>query len=293
MSCPDCFRGGVTTTAPTGTETTIHGLPTYVAQPEDGVTPKGIVVMITDAFGWDFVNNRVLADRYARGGEFLVYCPDFMNGNSMDPRAISMFDKIMEPASWLTTIFYKPIYVFQAMAIGIPWKMKTKIPTTHPKVLSFFQALRSSEPPFPTNNLKVGVAGFCWGGKHTILLAQDSLSSRIQRHHSQAESSTPQPLIDCAFTAHPSYIEVPKDIEAIKIPISVAVGDEDSVMKIPQINLMKEILRMKNDGNYEVNIVPGAKHGFASRTHPNDKHEMECANRAETQAIDWFKRWFT
>lgn len=35
--------------------------------------------LITDAFGWDFVNNRVLCDNYAQRG-FLVYCPEFMNG---------------------------------------------------------------------------------------------------------------------------------------------------------------------------------------------------------------------
>ncbi|TGO81560.1 hypothetical protein BPOR_1105g00040 [Botrytis porri] len=132
MSCPDCFRGGLSTTIATGKEIIIHGLPTNVAKPENGNEPKGIVVIITDAFGWNFVNNRVTADRYAKGGEVLVYCPDFMDGNAMNPRAISLFDKIMEPASWSTTIFFKPIYVFQAMTIAIPWKTKTKIPITHP-----------------------------------------------------------------------------------------------------------------------------------------------------------------
>jgi len=83
MACSDCFRGGITTNEPTGTETIIHGLSTYVAQPEEGVAPKGLVVIITDAFGWSFVNNRVLCDRYAKRGNFLVYCPDFMNGESL------------------------------------------------------------------------------------------------------------------------------------------------------------------------------------------------------------------
>jgi dienelactone hydrolase len=80
MACSDCFRGGITQNEPTGTETIIHGLPTYVARPEEGIIPKGLVVVITDAFGWNFVNNRVLCDRYAKRGGFLVYCPDFMNG---------------------------------------------------------------------------------------------------------------------------------------------------------------------------------------------------------------------
>jgi dienelactone hydrolase len=183
MSCPDCFRGGVSTSHPTGIETTIHGLPTYVAQPDDGVTPKGIIVIITDAFGWNFVNNRVLSDHYAKRGGFLVYCPDFMNGslpqllfhfllyqanhltgNAMDPSAIELLDKVMESASWFETFVYKPVYVFQTMRIAIPWKISTRISITHPVVISFFQALRKSAPPFPTANLKIGAAGFCWGG---------------------------------------------------------------------------------------------------------------------------------
>lgn len=62
----------------TGTEEKIHGLPTYVAKPEG--TPKGLIVIIADAFGWDFINLRVIADKFAKKGDFLVYLPDFMNG---------------------------------------------------------------------------------------------------------------------------------------------------------------------------------------------------------------------
>jgi dienelactone hydrolase len=82
MSCPNCFTGGISTVKPTGTETAIHGLPTYVAQPPDGVPPKALVIFLPDAFGWDFVNNRVLCDTYAREGGFLVWLPDFMNGDA-------------------------------------------------------------------------------------------------------------------------------------------------------------------------------------------------------------------
>src|ERR1700678_4039379 len=80
MSCPNCFSGHINGGTPVGTTTTIHGLPTYVATPPKGVTPKGIIVVISDAFGWEFVNNRILADNYAQKGGFLVYLPEFMNG---------------------------------------------------------------------------------------------------------------------------------------------------------------------------------------------------------------------
>lgn len=84
LPCPDCFKGTKHTGGLRGTATTIHGLPTYVASPPEGVIPKGIVVYIPDAFGWEFINNRILCDHYAERGGLLVYMPDFMNGESLE-----------------------------------------------------------------------------------------------------------------------------------------------------------------------------------------------------------------
>lgn len=199
----------------------------------------------------------------------------------------------MNPApSWFSAIFYKPIYVIQVLTYAIPWKRTSDIPKTRARVLAFFQALRTSDPPFPTKDLKIGAAGFCWGGKHAIILAADTPDSRVVRHESQTKSKDPEALLNCVFTAHPSYIEVPKDLDAISVPTSVVVGDQDMAMKTPQILKMKEILEAK-EGAFECVILPGAKHGFAVRTHPEDKHEVECAEKAEVQAISWFTKWFT
>lgn len=82
MSCPDCFRGSIHEGNPRGEVTKIHGLDTYVSRPPDGAQPRGVVVIIPDAFGWEFGNIRLLADSYAEKGKFLVYLPDFMNGRS-------------------------------------------------------------------------------------------------------------------------------------------------------------------------------------------------------------------
>jgi dienelactone hydrolase len=211
----------------------------------------------------------------------------------MSSRALTLMDEIMEPGSWFNAFVWKPIYVLQLLVIGLPWKYRTRFSVTQPRVFSFFKALRTSPPPFETSNLKIGAAGFCWGGRHTILLAVDTPSSRVYRHDSQVNSSALEPLIDCAFTAHPSFIEVPKDIEAITIPISVAVGENDKAMGAKNIQVMKDILENKKVGEHEVIIFPGAKHGFSIRTHEDDKHEMECAQQAEDQAISWFTRWFS
>jgi dienelactone hydrolase len=78
ITCSDCLTGSVKDGIPSGTVTTTHGLQAYVARPEG--TPKGVVVILPDIFGWELSNCRLLADTYAKEGGFLVYLPNFMTG---------------------------------------------------------------------------------------------------------------------------------------------------------------------------------------------------------------------
>jgi dienelactone hydrolase len=76
--CRDCISGTLATETPTGTEVTLHGLRTYVSLPNG--QPKAVIVVISDMFGWTLPNSRLLADKYAKNGGFLVYLPDFTSG---------------------------------------------------------------------------------------------------------------------------------------------------------------------------------------------------------------------
>lgn len=80
MSCPDCFSGSIHEGQPKGQITKLHGLDVYVSSPPEGKPSKGIIIIVPDAFGWEFVNNRLLSDHYAEKGNFTVYLPEFMNG---------------------------------------------------------------------------------------------------------------------------------------------------------------------------------------------------------------------
>lgn len=203
-----------------------------------------------------------------------------------------MENKIKKPASWFDTIFYKPWYILKIASIAVPWLFNTRRSVCKPRILNFFQALRTSPPPFPTTSLKIGAAGFCWGGYYTVQLAQDTPSTRVKRHEDQTTSQNAlDPLIDCGFTAHPSFLSVPEDLEKVKLPLSVAIGDEDMAMKKEHIGVMKEVLEVKNRGDHEVVILPGAKHGFAVRTDPTDELQNKYAEQAEEQAISWFSKW--
>jgi len=88
MSCPECVSGHTHDGSPLGSTREIYELDTYVAQPANGVAPKGILIIITDAFGYSFVNVRLLADHYAASGGYLVYIPDFMKGRCLSPESL-------------------------------------------------------------------------------------------------------------------------------------------------------------------------------------------------------------
>ncbi|KAH8671306.1 Alpha/Beta hydrolase protein [Xylariales sp. PMI_506] len=286
--CADCFKGTLRGDAVlTGTEERIHGLEAYVARPEDGVDPKGIVVIIPDAYGWKLKNTRAMADNYAKRAQVLVYLPDFMNGSGVDSSLGVLLDNFNAPSqSWYTTLVQKPYWMVQFVCGLIPFGIFARESVAKPRIVKFFQDLRATPPPFSTPRLKIGVAGFCWGGYYTVYLAKDETQIRIL----PLGSSEAQALIDCAFTGHPSLLTIPRDIEQIKIPISVANGPDDEWMGREKMAILTKILQEKDDNAHEVIIYDGAKHGFVTRGSTKDPKQAELGARAEDQAVNWFKK---
>jgi hypothetical protein len=81
--CADCFKGTLRgDVTPTGTVVETYGLPTYVAKPEEGKEPLGLIVYVADGMGWELLNTRALADTYAKRIPAVVLVPDFMAGSS-------------------------------------------------------------------------------------------------------------------------------------------------------------------------------------------------------------------
>lgn len=76
----DCFSGVIHEGNPAGKIESINGVDTYVALP-DGDYPKDkAVLLLTDVFGVALVNNKLLADAFAKNG-FQVYMPDYFAGD--------------------------------------------------------------------------------------------------------------------------------------------------------------------------------------------------------------------
>ncbi|KAH9890275.1 dienelactone hydrolase family protein [Xylariomycetidae sp. FL2044] len=275
MACPDCFKGAIHDGAPIGTTTKLHGLDAYVVEPVSGNPAKGIVVIAPDAFGWDFVNIRLMADNYARKKDYRVYAPDFMNGNSAPISILAALTAFETPAKGWMEWFMKPYHVAVMLSGFVTWMIPNRIGKSFPIVKKFMEDLRRNEAA----RLPVGVAGFCWGGKHAVLLAE---GYEVQD----------KPLIDASFTAHPSLLTHYADVEKVTVPLSIAAGTMDNQMTVPQAEETRRILEAKPDGQKgEVKIFEGYGHGFACRADPkNTSHKG--AEDAEDQALAWFEKCF-
>jgi dienelactone hydrolase len=98
-------------------------------------------------------------------------------------------------------------------------------------------------------------------------------------------------LINSAFTGHPSALEIPKDIESVKLPLAIAIGTKDMMLYGKGLETTKEILEKKS-AYTEVQVYQGAGHGFCVRADLTTEDAIRQAKEAEEQAVAFFKRTF-
>ena len=159
----------------------------------------------------------------------------------------------------------------------MPFIYHNRAGKSYPVVKKFMVDIRENEAA----DLHVGAAGFCWGGKHVVLLAGDE------------ERVNGKPLIDAGYTAHPSMLTIPADIENIKRPVAFACAEADHSLSLELVQKIKAIVEEKPaEAKGEVVIYEGCGHGFAVRADLSTKDVAKQADAAEAQSIRWFDKHF-
>jgi len=275
-----CFiQGTIHEGQPKGNLETIHGLNTYVTG--NRTNPKATIVVYSDIFGIPLPNNRLIADAYAQSGEYLVYLPDFFEG---DPVPLGTADVLLPVDATKQSTLAKYTGILAKMPSLLMWMTRHKEGPTNKVCMEFLQKLRRATPA----SQKIGMVGFCWGGKYAIRAGLEKNMIEV--------SGKKTPLVDAVVALHPSHVALPDDVERILVPVTIGWGVEDQGVKFEQKAQVEEIhAKARMAGvqlpDIEHQVYRPGRHGFAVRGNPDDPQERKCLEDSEKQVLDWFQRW--
>jgi dienelactone hydrolase len=273
------IQGSVHKGLPQGKEEKIHGLNTYVIG--NRTNPKAIIVIYSDIFGLGLPNNKIIADAYAKSGDYLVYLPDFFEG---DPVGLKIADLLIPVDAANQSSLVKYTGILARAPSFIMWLTRHKEGPTHKTCMDFLESLRRETP----KTQKIGMVGMCWGGRYAIRAGLEN--NMIEMDGAKV------PLVDAVVALHPSNMVLPGDVEKPVVPISYGWGKEDSSVKIElkgQVEAIhageKKAGRTVPEMEHKV-YTPG-RHGFSVRGNPDDPQERKCLEDSVTQVLDWFGKW--
>ena len=150
---------------------------------------------------------------------------------------------------------------------------------TRPKLDGFVNAVRM----IPGTN-KVGCIGFCWGGRYAILQAHGP---------SKDANGSSTGGVDAAVACHPSLVAVPGDFEGVTKPLSIALGDKDSLVDAKTRDGIQEVLSKMTDVPHELRIYEGMVHGFALRGDWSGEEDKKAMDEVEAQGREWLSKYLS
>ena len=257
----------------------VHGLNTYVVG--NRTNSKAIVVMYSDIFGLLLPNNKLIADAYAKSGEYLVYLPDFFKGDAVK---LNVANVLIPVDATKQSAFKKYTGILAHAPSFIMWMTRHKEGPTTEVCMDFLRKLRRATPAAK----KIGMVGFCWGGKYAIRAGLESNMIDVEGKKT--------PLVDAIVALHPSHLAVPADVETLVVPTTYGWGVEDEAVSFKTKGQVEEVHgNTKKAGKkvpeMEHKVYKPGRHGFAVRGNPDDPQEKACLVDSEAQVLNWFQRW--
>jgi carboxymethylenebutenolidase len=129
------------------------------------------------------------------------------------------------------------------------------------------------------NPEKIGITGFCWGGRIVWLYAahNPNLDAGVAWYGRLTGESTP---------LTPQY---PIDlVEDLKAPVLGLYGGQDDLIPQEQVEQMREALTAANKPS-EIIVYPDAPHGFYADYRPT--YRQDAAEDAWQRLLDWFQQY--
>ena len=236
---------------PVGTEEVHNGYNLYITKPPGHTKATKAVLYLTDVFGIQLPQNKLLADSFARAG-FLTVAPDLFGG-APAPGDINV-------PGFNTTAF-------------LDQHGPDKTDPIVAAALSFMQSLGIP---------RIGTAGYCYGGRYAFRAA-GTLGNTT------ANTTANFDAVDAVFAAHPSLLS-DDEISASKAPASIAAAETDSMMSVARRTEITTLLQ-DSGNEYSFAVYGGTSHGFGVRANVTDPRQKFAKGEAFLQAARWFSVW--
>ena len=219
----------------------------YRARPDSG-GPFPIVLIAYEVFGLQ-EHIKDICRRFAREG-YLAIAPDLYYRQG-DVSKLENFDEIFKIVSKVPDA-----QVMSDLDAAVEWAAKNK-----------------------GDAKKLGVTGFCWGGRITWLYAAHSPKVR-------AGTAWYGRLVgDTAALQPQNPIDI---VPQLKAPVLGLYGGQDQGIPPDTIEKMREALKKAGNPS-EIIVYPEAPHGFFADTRPS--YRKEAAEDGWKRLLAWFKKY--
>lgn len=220
----------------------------YLSRPTAAGTYPGVIV-IMEAFGLvDHIKD--VARRFATEG-YVALAPDlYTREGLLDPTDLQEVIKTMR---------------------GLP----------DSQAVADLEGAASYLKSLPYCTGKIGVIGFCSGGRHTLLFAcqTNQIDAAIDCYGGrmiQDELTPAQPV---------SPIDL---VKGLSCPLLGLFGEEDPNPTVAHVQRLRDELE-KHGKRYEIHVYPNAGHAFFADYRPS--YRPEAAQDAWQRMLDWFGRY--
>jgi carboxymethylenebutenolidase len=219
----------------------------YRAQPKSGGSFP-VVLVACEIFGLQ-EHIKDICRRFAGEG-YLAIAPDFFCRQG-DVSKLEDFDAIIKIISKVPDA-----QVMSDLDAAVEWAAKNK-----------------------GDAKKLGVTGFCWGGRVTWLYAAHSPKVK-------AGTAWYGRLVGDTTDLQPKH---PVDIvPMLKAPVLGLYGGKDQGIPLDTVEKMREALRKAGDRS-EIIVYPDAPHGFFADT--RESYRKEAAQDGWKRLLAWFKQY--
>ncbi|KAI0053183.1 dienelactone hydrolase endo-1,3,1,4-beta-D-glucanase [Auriscalpium vulgare] len=158
--CDNCFKGVLHEGNTEGAWETINGIEAYVGTPTVEYPKDKAIIFLTDVFGIQLINNKLLVDGLAQNG-FKVYAPDLFEGDPIPENRLTPDGKPFDMAKWRS-------------AHGFD--------VTRPRVQALLDGLKEQ------GVVTYGATGYCYGARLTFDFAfENAIAASVVAHPSALE----------------------------------------------------------------------------------------------------------